>query len=238
MKRLASYSLALAILALGLSVKAAPTPEQEKAREGLKELSEYFGKWKGNGGPDKPRPSPRDPFWSEHISWGWRFRGDDAWLILSVKGSKLIKSGEVRYLPATKVYQLKAKTNDDKEMVFLGKKSETALIFERVDPTTKEVQQLRMNTAADGDRLIYRYWRRNDGATIWKKDFLVAATREGVSLAIKEKKPECVVSGGLGTSTVSYMGETFYVCCSGCAEAFRENPKKYVDEFKAKKRKK
>ena len=46
-----------------------------------------------------------------------------------------------------------------------------------------------------------------------------------------------VVSGGIGTSTVSYKGETFYVCCSGCAEAFRENPEKYIAEFEAKKKK-
>jgi YHS domain-containing protein len=32
------------------------------------------------------------------------------------------------------------------------------------------------------------------------------------------------------------MGETFYVCCSGCRDAFNENPKKYVDEFKAAKK--
>ncbi|MBU6293541.1 MAG: YHS domain-containing protein, partial [Planctomycetes bacterium] len=38
-----------------------------------------------------------------------------------------------------------------------------------------------------------------------------------------------------GTSTVSYKGETFYVCCSGCRDAFNENPEKYVKEFKAKK---
>ncbi|MFM7112038.1 MAG: YHS domain-containing protein, partial [Planctomycetota bacterium] len=43
------------------------------------------------------------------------------------------------------------------------------------------------------------------------------------------------VSGGAGTSTVSFKGETFYVCCSGCRDAFNENPEKYVKEFKAKK---
>jgi hypothetical protein len=58
----------------------------------------------------------------------------------------------------------------------------------------------------------------------------------GESLGKKETKNECVVSGGLGTMTVSYMGETYYVCCSGCADEFRANPKKYVDEFKAKKK--
>ena len=37
---------------------------------------------------------------------------------------------------------------------------------------------------------------------------------------------------------VSYQGETFYVCCTGCRDAFNENPKKYVEEFKARKGKK
>jgi ribosomal protein L24E len=64
---------------------------------------------------------------------------------------------------------------------------------------------------------------------------MVAATREGASLGAKEKKTECVVSGGAGTMPVSFKGETFYVCCSGCRDAFNENPEKYVKEFKAKK---
>ena len=34
---------------------------------------------------------------------------------------------------------------------------------------------------------------------------------------------------------LTYKGETFYVCCSGCRDAFNENPEKYVKEFKAKK---
>ena len=37
---------------------------------------------------------------------------------------------------------------------------------------------------------------------------------------------------------VSYKGETFWVCCSGCADAFKENPEKYIAEFKAKQGKK
>jgi hypothetical protein len=96
-----------------------------------------------------------------------------------------------------------------------------------------------MNTAAEGIRLNYFVERKTDTGTIWKLEYQVAANKEGKSLGGKKGKgPECVVSGGLGTSTVSYMGETFYVCCSGCAEAFKENPKKFVDEFKKSKGKK
>jgi len=52
-----------------------------------------------------------------------------------------------------------------------------------------------------------------------------------VSLGPKEKKNECVVSGGLGTMAVQHKGETYYVCCSGCLEAFKESPEKYIAEL-------
>ena len=50
-----------------------------------------------------------------------------------------------------------------------------------------------------------------------------------------EKKPECVVTGGLGTMQVSYMGQTYYVCCTGCRDAFNENPAKIIAEYKKRK---
>jgi YHS domain-containing protein len=33
---------------------------------------------------------------------------------------------------------------------------------------------------------------------------------------------------------VSYMGKSYFVCCSGCKEEFDANPKKYVDAAKKK----
>jgi YHS domain-containing protein len=43
-----------------------------------------------------------------------------------------------------------------------------------------------------------------------------------------------VVSGGKGTMPVSYKGKTYYVCCSGCRDEFKENPEKYIAEYEAK----
>jgi len=65
----------------------------------------------------------------------------------------------------------------------------------------------------------------------------VTGTREGESFGAAEKKPECIVSGGLGTSTVSYKGVTYYVCCTGCRDEFNANPEKYVKEWNEKKAK-
>jgi len=40
----------------------------------------------------------------------------------------------------------------------------------------------------------------------------------------------------LGTITVTHMGATYYVCCSGCRDAFNENPAKILAEYTKRKR--
>ena len=52
-----------------------------------------------------------------------------------------------------------------------------------------------------------------------------------------DKGPECIVSGGLGTMAVSHKGKTYYVCCSGCRDAFNEEPEKYIKEYEEARRK-
>ncbi len=222
-----------AAAARGLPAAAADTANP--SLEGLKALNEFIGGWKGSGAPEKPRPDPKET-WVEKINWSWRLKGNDAWLVLDIKDGKHLKGGELRYLADTKRYRLTATTKDDKKQVFEGELKDGYLTLERNDPDKKETQQLTMNTAAEGVRFIYRMARKPEGRTLFTKEYQVASTKEGESFAAKDKKPECVVTGGLGTMTVSHKGETFYVCCSGCRDAFNENPEKYIAEFKAKKK--
>jgi hypothetical protein len=236
MKRLLAWGLMLGLTAFvvhGLS--AADTKDAAKAKEALQALQEFIGDWKGSGGPDKTKPSPKDPIWKETLKWSWRFKGDDASLVLEVKDGKEFKGGEMRYLVDKKKYQFTAAGKDDKKQVFEGELKDGTLTLERVDPDSKNTVQIQMNTAAEGVRFIYRTAHKKDGETIYVKDTLVQATKEGEALGAKEKKNVCVVSGGLGTIAVRYKDETYYVCCSGCADAFKENPEKYIAEFKAKK---
>jgi hypothetical protein len=236
MKRLLALGLLLAVPGLVLpALPAADESDKEEVKEKLRELQDFIGGWKGNGGPDKPRPGPRDPIWSEKLDWSWRFKGDDAWLALDVKDGKFLKGGQVRYLPDKKVYQLTAVDREGKSLLFEGTLKNDVLTFQRVDPESRATQQITMNVAAEGVRFIYRVAHKDEGKTFWVKDYLVACTKEGESLGRAEKKNECVVSGGVGTMPVSYKGETYWVCCSGCRDAFNENPEKYIAEFKAKK---
>jgi YHS domain-containing protein len=36
---------------------------------------------------------------------------------------------------------------------------------------------------------------------------------------------------------VLYKGKTYYVCCSGCRDAFKDDPEKYIKEFEERKAK-
>jgi hypothetical protein len=234
MKRL--LAMALVIGVSGVMALAADKSDKAKVMEGLRELDEFIGGWKGSGST-KAAPKPTDPFWSEKMDWSWRFKGDDVWLSFKSDG-KFLKTGDLRYLPAKKKYEMTVTTPEGKSLVFQGEYKDDKLTLERTDKEKNVVQQVRMYTAAEGIRFMYNVQSKTVGTTIWRPEFFIASGKEGESLAKTEKKNECVVSGGRGTTTVSFGGETFYVCCSGCADAFRENPKKYVDEFKAKKGKK
>jgi ribosomal protein L24E len=93
-----------------------------------------------------------------------------------------------------------------------------------------------MSTNNDGARFIMNYAVQAKSKGLEKKIFMVSHTKEGAAIG-SAKKNECVVTGGLGTMAVSFNGKTYYVCCSGCRDAFNENPKKFVDEFEKKNKK-
>lgn len=223
-----------AALVLGLTTNGARADDKEAIKEGLRELSEFIGGWKGNGGPLKPKPASSE-LWSEGIEWGWNFKGDLG-LVLKIDKGRHLKEGMLKYVPAKKAYTFTLTDAKGNKREFEGKFEDNYLRLQRTDPDTKEVQKLTMNTAAEGVRFIYLYERKPEGRTQFIKDYQVAATKLGESLGKTEKKNECVVSGGVGTMAVTFKGETFYVCCSGCRDEFAANPEKYVKEFKAKKK--
>jgi hypothetical protein len=230
----------LVLWGLGLflpGVVAGDDTEKKSSREALQALNDFIGRWKGVGGPEKPRPDPKET-WNETIDWVWRFKGNDAWLVLTIKNGRYLQGGELRFLPEKQRYQFTARTKDGKPLIYEGQLKDEILTLERTDAEKKENQRLVMNLAGDGVRFIYRHEHKVIGRTIYVRDYQVGSSKEGESLAATEKKHECVVSGGLGKTTVTYKGTTYYVCCSGCRDAFLENPEKYIKEYEARKAKK
>ncbi len=236
MRRLLASAGLLTVILMASPLPAADKDDEpDTPKAALEALNDFIGSWNGSGAPAKARPGSAD-IWNETLNWRWGFKGDDAWLVLHIKNGKYFKGGELRYLPDTKVYQLTLKDKAGDKQEFTGTLKDETLVLERVDPKTKETQQIAMNTAAEGIRLIYRFAHKPEGRTLFVKDYQVACSKEGEALGATEKKVECVVTGGLGTMAVSYKGVTYYVCCSGCRDAFMENPEKYIKEFEARKK--
>jgi len=115
------------------------------------------------------------------------------------------------------------------KQVSTGSFKNKVLTLERTDSLKDETHRL-VFTLLHANRYLYR----EEGKKLFTRLYQVGATKEGVAFATGDGKPECIVSGGLGTMKVSYMGETYYVCCTGCRDAFNDDPEKYVKEYKAK----
>jgi hypothetical protein len=205
MKRLL-FGLALGLGLVALPVLAADKDEKAEKMEALKALNDYVGEWNGTGDVAGAKPGSKT-LWSETVSWGWRFKGDDVWLRMKIKDGKLFKEGDMRYLPDKKKYELTMTDVKDKKLVYTGEIKDEVFVLERVDPDTKDTYKLTMNLAGDGVRLIYKSSKKPAGKTLFKDEYVVASSEAGESLGAKDKKNLCVVTGGLGTSTVTFQRE-------------------------------
>ncbi len=232
------FPLLATLIVSTTAIAEAPAPKKSP-KEALQGLHDLIGKWRAAGEPQQgTREEKQKGFWTENISWEWQFKGNDTFLKAVIVKGKHYSGGELRYLPETGRYRLVLAVAGGRDTVaFEGELKNRRLILERVDGTRKETQRLTVSLLHE-NRYLYRYETRPDGVSVFTPVFQVGATKEGVPFASELKRPECIVSGGLGTSTVTYKGQTYYVCCSGCRDAFLEEPEKYIKEFEAKKNKK
>jgi hypothetical protein len=224
-------TLGIFLAIVGTTTPAESAKDQEASKAALQQLHEFIGQWKGEG----QTKSGKSEEWKEGMNWGWRFKGGEAWMMVEFENDKTLGKGDLKFIPDKKIFRLTATDAKKNEVVFEGVFKGKQLVLSRVDDETKDKYIITMSTNNDGARFIYKYEYQAKGKGLEKPLFMVTHKKEGASLT-GGKKNECVVSGGLGTTPVTYNGKTYYVCCSGCAEAFRENPKKFVDEFEKKKK--
>jgi YHS domain-containing protein len=206
-------------------------------RDALKALNVLIGEWKGTGQPEGTRREKQSGFWTEELAWSWHFKGDDAWLGVTFDKGKHFASGVLRFVPDKDLFRLSLKGVDGGTQTFEGRLKDKVLTLDREDATAKETQRLVIILLHD-NRFLYRMDKKPAGRATFTKVYEVGATKKGVAFAAGEAGPECIVSGGKGTMTVTFKGETYYVCCSGCRDAFRDDPEKFVKEWKEKKGKK
>ena len=212
-------------------------PAQPTSKEALQAFNDLIGSWRGTATPAGTKDEQQRNFWVEAITWQWQFKDKDAWLQVAFDKSKHFTKGTLRYVPAKNNFVLTLTTLAKEEQAFTGTLSDKVLTLDGEPDAKGDVRRVVVTLLHD-NRYLYRVDTKKAERVSFTNVFKVGATREGVSFAAGSGKPECIVSGGLGTRPVEYMGKTYYVCCSGCATEFNADPAKYVREFEAKKAKK
>jgi len=217
-----------------LPVTFAAAPEAPTAKEALQPFNDLIGSWRGTGTPAGSRAEQQKHFWVEGIAWEWQFRGPDAWLKVAFDKGKHFTAGELRYLPEQSAYALKLIAPGGETRTFVGQIDKRVLTLQRDD---EDESQRLVLTLLHPNRFLYRYEVRPAGKALFATKYQVGATKEGVPFVEGDGRPACIVSGGLGSTAVTYQGKTYYVCCGGCRTEFLESPEKYVKEYEAKQRK-
>ena len=232
--------IGLAGLLLLVAVPAGPAadpPGKRTPREALQAFNDLIGSWRATGQPEGTLQEKQRGFWTEEQKWEWQFKGDDAWLKVAIDKGKYFTGGELHYLPDTDLFRLTLTTPDKETLAFEGPFKDRKLTLDRTDDKTKETQRL-VVTLLHANRFLYRCEVKPADRPGFKRVYEVGVTKEGVAFAGPgDNEPECVVSGGRGTIAVTYKGQTYYVCCSGCRDAFKENPEKYLKEYAERKAK-
>lgn len=227
-------ALAAGVLALtaasGLAQpeKKADPKDQAKAKEALQKVQDFIGLWNLEG---TQKVGAKTEAWKEKVTWGWKFKDGGAWLTVDFaegKG-KYFTAGELRYNLEKKKYVLSLTPSGKGEaaQTFEGELTKGALKLDRKDAKTGDVYRVTMNTLAEGDKFALKYEKQDGGKGLFSTVHQMNGIKDGL-VAGAPKKPECIVSGGSANIPVTYMGKTYYVCCSGCRDEFNADPAKYV----------
>lgn len=226
------------ITAVGLMAFQASADQAKKTpKEALQVFNDLIGSWKATGTPQGTREERDKGFWQEVVTWQWQFKDKEVWLRGDVEKGKHYTAFELRYLADKDGFELKATTPAKESHTFTGSYAKKKLTVERTDEKAKQTQRL-VFSLLHYNRHLYQFEVKPNDGTTFTRAYLVGATKQGVEFASVDNGPECVVSGGLGTMPVTHKGKTYYVCCTGCRDAFKEDPEKFIKEYEEQKKKK
>jgi hypothetical protein len=226
-------------------------PEFEDVVAALKPVQIMLGKWQG-----LIRKASR----SEVHEWVWDLKTDPVFpaLVLSIPEGEFFTNARLTYDPRIDKFLMTTVDEEDVKRSFTGEFIEEPKDVPSEDGKTVErTFQLELTENSDsgrGTRYQYIFKQQHNnrylvdvnrarGKAKFRQFDVIGSQRDGVSFAKADDDygdKTCIISGGLGTSTVTYKGRTFYVCCSGCKAAFDDEPERWIarmEEQKAEKMK-
>lgn len=236
-------------------VDAGAEPLSQQAEEqrrqlflAMKPLQIMLGDWRGT-----TQKEVGDFKGLDKSHWVWDLKTDrkQPVMVMTSDASPYVRAGRLTWLPDRKIYQFKVTDPEGVTRTLEGNFTQEAEMFQGDDrqshikyklelsqvdpPAQRDAWQLVFSQQENNRYLLEIHKRR--GSRFLRVD-TVASQREGTSFAKSDEgygQRECIISGGLGTMTVSYKGMTYWVCCSGCKAAFDEEPERWIAEFQKKK---
>jgi YHS domain-containing protein len=212
------------------AIEPEPAPHENPAKVALEEFQDLIGGWRGVGMP--VRGSTKGA-WQETADWAWSFKDKQPAIVYSIEKGTVLTSARLTFDPEKKIYLLKATYADKSEREFSGTLDKK--ILQLVSKADAEGQTQRITITRLNEKRTLVLLERSIAADRYFRIAEVGYTREGTHLAVAGSDgPECVVTGGKGTIPVSYKGTTYYVCCTGCKQAFEDDPEGVIADYEAK----
>lgn len=200
-------------------------------KEALASFNDLIGQWRGVG---MPKRGSQVEAWIESAEWVWDFQEKAPAVRYDVKKGQLLKSARLTWDPEQKQFHLKATLPDDSTRKYAGKLDESnRLVLESAAADNGKSHRITVTQLNEKRTLVL--FEERTGQGLYRRVAEVGYTREGTSLAVEGfGELECIVTGGKGTIAVSYQGKTYYVCCSGCKQAFDDDPAGIVAAYEKK----
>lgn len=215
--------------------KVASEAELRDQREKLTAFSELIGEWRGVG---QPKRGSNRGAWTEKSEWIWDFsknaiaiQGTSAKSKLATKIRIEAAKQKTEKNTASSIqkdvkpsFVVEATSADKKVLKFVCRLDKNKLQGETLASDDGLVHRLTLTQLSD-KRLLVLIEKRKATQKFYSRVAGVGFTRAGASLASNQPTgPICVVTGGKGTIALTHKGKTWYVCCSGCRQAFEDDP--------------
>lgn len=214
---------------------AATAPVDLKAqKDALAHWNSLVGGWRGTG---QPRRGSNVGAWREDNNWAWQFSETEAALVGTVGKGTLASTLKITAGAGAGIYALEWTSPDKTVRKLSGKIEDGKLVLLSAPDDQNEVYRVTL-TLLNELRTLILFEKRKADQQSYNRIAEVGYTREGARLAgAGSGGPECVVTGGLGTIKVQHGGQTYYVCCTGCQQAFNDDPEGILAEYQARREK-
>ena len=224
------------LIGLVLSASAAEPPagadKIEEDKKALAPIKACVGEWRGSG---TLKGGAQKDAWSEEATWAWDFKEGRAALVYTQTGSRYLSGGRLE-AAENGAFRFTGTLPDGKtKEEFKGQMDkEGDLVLTSAAPAEGRPARLTLSIVAKGKRLVMLYQRkeRRDSFAPMAE---VGLTLKGSGFGKQSDARECIITGGLGTISVTHKGQTYYVCCTGCRDAFLENPEKELASYRKRK---